>query len=67
MGNDSRFAIIHWQYVDDMMIFGEADITQLSFLRCILCCFEAISGIKINLAKSELFQIGNVPNIENSA
>lgn len=36
-------------------------------LRCILCCFEAVSGPKINLAKSELFQIGEVPNLEGLA
>lgn len=49
------------------MIFYDADETQLGILRCILCCFEAISGLKINLNKSELFQIGEVSKIEGLA
>lgn len=37
----------------------------MGFLRCILFCFEAVSGLNINLAKSESFQVGDVPNIES--
>lgn len=48
--------ISHLQFVDDTMIFCEADMMQLSFLRCIMCCFEAYLRLKINPAKSELFQ-----------
>lgn len=49
------------------MIFCEVDEYQLGLLRCILCCFEAVSGLKINLAKSKLFQIRVVPNIGDLA
>lgn len=59
--------ISHLQFANDTVIFCEVDITQLGFLRCILCCFELVSGLKIHLAKSELFQIGDVPNIESLA
>lgn len=47
--------ISHLQFADDTMIFCNANETQLGFLRCILCCFEAISGLSINLDKSEMF------------
>lgn len=39
----------------------------MGILRCILCGFEAVSGLKINLGKSELFQVGLVPNLEDLA
>lgn len=28
-----------------------------------LVCFEAVSGVKVNLAKSELVTVGNVDNV----
>lgn len=40
------------------MIFCDVDEIQLGYLRYILGCFEVVSGLKINLAKSEMFQIG---------
>lgn len=49
------------------MIFCDADVRQLGFLRCLLRCFEVVSGLNINLAKSELFGIGDVPDIGNLA
>lgn len=54
----SDVIISHLQFVDDTMIFCDADVRQLGYLRCLLTCFEAISGLKINLSKSELFQVG---------
>lgn len=56
--------MLHLRFADDTMIFCDADEYQLGMLRCIQCCFETVSGLKINLAKSELFQIGEVPNLE---
>lgn len=49
--------VSHLQFVNDSMIFCDTDVRQLNFLRC-LCCFEAVSGSNINLAKSELLQVG---------
>lgn len=36
---EEGLAISHLQYVDDTMIFCGADIRQVGYLRCILCCF----------------------------
>lgn len=66
VGND-ECRISHLQFVDDTMIFCDADVCQLGYLRCILSCFEAVSSLHINLAKSELFPVGEVSNIENLA
>lgn len=49
------------------MIFCDVDELQISYLRCILCGFEAVLGLNINLGKSELFQVGDVSNIDSLA
>lgn len=67
MIDSDSFRISHLQFADDTMIFCDAEERQLGFLRYILCCFEAVSDLKINLANSELFQVGGVPNIEDLA
>lgn len=57
--------VSHLQFADDTMIFYDADICQIRYLRCILRCFEMVSGLKINLAKSGMFQIREVREIED--
>jgi len=37
--------ITHLQYVDDTLIFCDAEEEQLKYLRTILILFEAISGL----------------------
>lgn len=36
-------------------------------MRCILHCFEAVSSLNINLAKSKMFCVGEILNIKNLA
>lgn len=55
------------QFADNIMIFCDANVSQLGLLRCLLRCFEAMSGLNINLAKSEMFPVGMVPNIDRMA
>uniref|UniRef100_A0A2N9GD19 Reverse transcriptase domain-containing protein n=1 Tax=Fagus sylvatica TaxID=28930 RepID=A0A2N9GD19_FAGSY len=51
----------------DTLIFCDADLDQIGYLKCTLLCFEAVSGLKVNLDKSEMVPIGNVPNIQELA
>lgn len=44
--------MIQWYYCN-------ADARKLGYLRCILSCFEGVSGLKINLAKSKIYQVGD--------
>lgn len=50
--------------MDDSLIFCKPKTEYLLNLRCILLCFLAVSGLKINLAKSEMvgFDVGNEMN-----
>jgi exonuclease III len=56
-------SISHLLFADDTLVFCDADEEQLRNLRCFFFCFEAASGLRINLSKSEIVPIGEVPDI----
>ena len=56
--------VSHLLFVDDTLIFCDADLDQLLILHMVLIWFVAGIGLKINLGKSELVLIGVVHNIE---
>lgn len=60
------FYIFHLLFAGDTLILCGANLNHLCNLRCLLC-FEAVSGLRINLAKLELLPIGNVNNVEGLA
>ena len=57
-------AVSHLLFVDDTLIFCDDDLDQVLFLRMLLIWFEAVSGLKINLGKSELVPVGMVHNFD---
>ena len=59
-----EIVVSHLLYADDTIIFCEANPEQLMYLRWILMWFEAFSGLKINLNKSEIIPLGRVDNME---
>ncbi|XP_028067083.1 uncharacterized protein LOC114269911 [Camellia sinensis] len=50
--------VSHLFYADDALIFCDAEEEHIGYLRCVLLCFEAVSGLRVNLAKSELIPVG---------
>lgn len=60
-------SISHLQFADNTMIFCEVNMRKIGFLRCILCAFEAVTGLNINLAKSEVFSVGDVLDLDSLA
>ncbi|RVW39511.1 hypothetical protein CK203_085969 [Vitis vinifera] len=56
--------ISHLLFADDMLIFCEAKEEQLTYLCWLLMWFKAMSGLRANLEKSELIQVGRVENVE---
>lgn len=60
-------SISHLQFADDTMIFCDTDLSQIGYLRCILCIFEMVTGLPINLAKSEMFGVGEVQDLDSLA
>jgi hypothetical protein len=59
--------ISHLLFVNDTLFFWGANLDQLHFLRMLFLCFEAVSGLKINLAKSILAPVGCVDNVDGLA
>ena len=59
--------ISHLQFAEDTLIFCEADSDQPFHLQSILVWFEATLGLRVNLGKSELVQVGDVPFLEELA
>jgi hypothetical protein len=59
--------ISHLLFADDILVFCEANPDHLRFLRVLLVCFEAVSSLKVNLAKSLLVPVGNVDNVDELA
>jgi hypothetical protein len=47
-----------------LQFFCRANPGHFHYLRCLFICFEAVLGLKISLAKSDLVPVGNVNNVE---
>jgi hypothetical protein len=61
--NNEALIISHLLFADDTLILCEPNVTHFRDLRCLFLCFEAVSGLKINLSKSEIVPIGEVENV----
>ena len=56
--------ISHLLFANDTLIFCEVSSDNLIYLRAILTWFEATSRLRVNLGKSELGQVGEVPHLK---
>ncbi|KAF5458261.1 hypothetical protein F2P56_022301 [Juglans regia] len=63
----SSTIISHILFVDDTLLFCEANAGHIQSLKAILLCCETVSGLKINLAKTEMVAVGDVNNIRGLA
>jgi hypothetical protein len=59
--------VSHSVFADDTLIFCEASLEQIQYVRLVLLCFEAVSRLKVNLGKSKLVAVGAVGNIGSLA
>uniref|UniRef100_A0A2N9J5R7 Reverse transcriptase domain-containing protein n=1 Tax=Fagus sylvatica TaxID=28930 RepID=A0A2N9J5R7_FAGSY len=57
----------HLLFADDTLIFSDANPDHIFHIRLLFTWFEAISGLKINLCKSEMVPVGHVPDLERLA
>lgn len=59
--------VSHLQFVDDTIIFCDNSQRQFRMLRCMMRCFEVVSGLRLNLGKSVLIAVGEVPKLDQLA
>jgi hypothetical protein len=55
--------ILHLLFADNTLIFTGASRVQVQIISNLLICFELVSGLKVNLAKSILVPVGEVRDI----
>ncbi|RVW99798.1 putative mitochondrial protein [Vitis vinifera] len=60
----TKMNISHLFFADDTIIFCEAKKEHLTHLSWTLFWFEAASGLRINLAKSEIIPVGEVEEVD---
>lgn len=56
--------VSHLLLANDTLIFCGSNMEQIGNLKCVLLFFKAVSGLKINLGKSEIVPVGEVNAIE---
>ena len=61
---EEELELSHLLYADDTLLFCKDNPDHLAYMGWILMWFEDLSGLKINLGKSEIFLIGGRENVE---
>ena len=56
--------ISHLLFADDTILFCDASRDQLLSIRLVLLCFQAFTGLKVNVGKSEIVPVGEVNNLD---
>ncbi|XP_028099815.1 uncharacterized protein LOC114299299 [Camellia sinensis] len=59
----TAIGVSHLLYANDTLVFCDANAEQVGFLHCVLLCFKAVSGLRINLSKSRLIPVGEVERL----
>ena len=65
--NSIRVRISHLLFADDTILFCDASRDQLLAIRLALSCFQAFTGLKVNVEKSEIVPVAEVGNIDDLA
>lgn len=61
VGHAATAGLSHLLFADDTLFYF-MDANTEKFLYVVFNCFEAVTGLKVNMAKSEVVPIGNMSN-----
>ena len=53
----------HLLFADDTILFCDADVEQILHIWLLLLNFQAVTGLKVNVHKSEMVPIGEVDDV----
>nr|XP_033510183.1 uncharacterized protein LOC117274955 [Nicotiana tomentosiformis] len=56
--------VSHLLFAGDTLVFCDADMDQLTYLKQVMQWFQLVSRLKINIGKCEIFPVGEVANID---
>ncbi|XP_057425982.1 uncharacterized protein LOC130719377 [Lotus japonicus] len=63
VGKQAPIEVSCLQFADDTLFIGEASAQNVVVFKCILRCFELVSGLKVNFSKSKLAGISVAGNL----
>jgi hypothetical protein len=67
VGRTDGLGVSHLLYADDTIIFCDANPEQLLYIRMVLTCFEAVTGLRVNMLKREMVPVGEVSDLARLA
>ena len=65
--NSTGIRVSHLLFADDTILFCDASRKQILSIGLVLTCFQAFTGLEVNVRKSEIVPIGEVRNIQSLA
>ena len=55
--------VSHLLFADGTILICDANMDQLLHVRLLLLCFQVVTGLKVNVSKSEMVPIGEVDTV----
>ena len=55
--------VTHLLFADDTILFCNVDVEKILHIRVLLLSFQAVTGLKVNVHKSEMVPVGEIVDV----